>query len=77
LAKNQREKVSNHARVLLSKLYSDKKNKISENETSIFLSDNVKNSVREHYAESNQKLGKLLNRDLTQLGYLEQTHSGL
>lgn len=70
LAKNQREKISNHSRVLLSKLYSDKKNKFFEDETGIFLSDNVKNSVREHYADSNQKLSELLNRDLTGLGYL-------
>jgi hypothetical protein len=36
LATNQRKKVSNHSRVLHSKLYTDKKNKFSENETSIF-----------------------------------------
>lgn len=35
-----------------------------------FLSDNIETSVREYYTESNQKLGELLNRDLTQLGHL-------
>jgi hypothetical protein len=70
LATNQRQKVKNKAIVLLSKLYGRNKNKLSETETDIFLSDNVKNTVKEYYQESNQKLGKLLKRDLSKLGYL-------
>ena len=69
MATNQREKVKANAIVLLSKLYSRNKNKLSETETDIFLSDNVKNTVKEYYQESNQKLGKLLKRDLSKLIY--------
>ena len=69
LATNQREKVKANAIVLLSKLYSRNKNKLSETETDIFLSDNMKKTVKEYYQESNQKLGKLLKRDLSKLIY--------
>jgi hypothetical protein len=42
---------------------------LSETETDIFLSDNMKKTVKEYYQESNQKLGKLLKRDLSKLIY--------
>lgn len=50
--------------------YTKKRKEEVKNENSIYLSKDVKDSIKSCFKESNQKLSKLLNRDLEPLGYL-------
>jgi len=70
IAAKPRKKAFELSKSLLKKLYCDKKNKSAQHEESIYLSEGVKSAIQKHYKDSNKKLGKLLSRDLSSLGYL-------
>lgn len=41
----------------------------NQRDEEIYLSSEIRARIREHYSESNQRLGKKLNRDLKEIGY--------
>lgn len=65
-----RIRVKKFFKTMLKTFYAKKRDEKIQNEKTIYLSDNVKESIMKSYQEPNKKLSKLLDRDLKSLGYL-------